>query len=544
MDISNFLRLVGAHSTVNTSTNLRIRAMEPQDRTVEALRRHRLTGQAWAMIEKGVIEAPPTLAAEILSAQQITESRWDASLEETALIQRHLRDHGINSYLVKGCAAHLLTEGASPKRRGADIDLVVEDLTRHDVARLVSPLAELGYDSLPDHPCGLHEAGHFRYTGKRGRRAWRKSGEEFTFPLDIHHAFPVWGFPALDTVDLDAPGPIHIDPEGVCGPADKAMISWREMSGNARVVETEYGPITTLGLELTAVIGCANAFRDYIKPHWSTPLRIHLGHLAEIVTIVNTPGFDEMKFRALVERWLAHDSISFVTQALTNHFGNAPGILRELSTTPVIPHHTLWSRDHYPVLLKTSKGVESITDQIWRSSGMRDLAVELGAAQVEVTPGRTADPTFVLGHTTSRSFSHRLRGRRLQAAAWIAWGPKTFTLTMEIDDSRFWGDVCVLANFGDPAFEFYRKAPYSSQRVRNRGVSGSGLEGAVDLAWNRTGDGRLAMLVTMPLAVLPEPEPTTGEVGLALGLQDIVPEDLGRSASTIAPLRLIPALPR
>ncbi|TMR20739.1 nucleotidyltransferase family protein [Nonomuraea turkmeniaca] len=533
MDIGTILRRVGA---TPTTEDRRIHVVEPPDRTVEALRRHRLTGQAAMMVKDGTIEAPQTLTAEILTAQQATESRWEASLEETALIQRHLHDHGINSYLVKGCAAQLLTDGVSPKRFGADIDLVVEGLTRRDVARLVGPLAELGYASRPDHPCGLHEAGHFGYTGKGGRHTWRDGGEEFTFALDIHHAFPVWGYPALDTVDLDVPGPIHIDPNGVCGPADKAMISWREMADNAHVIETQYGPITTLGPELTAVIGCANAFRDYVKPHWSTPLRVHLGHLAEIVTLVTMPGFDGGKFRALVDRWSAHDSVSFTTRVLIDHLGHAPDILRRLSTTRVIPHHTLWSRDHYPVLLKTPAVLGDVEDQIWRTTGMRDLAGELGATRLDATP-------FLLGDAESRSFSHRLQGRHLRASASIVWGQETLTLTMEIDDSAFWGDVCVLVNFGDPAFEFYRGAPYATQRVRNRGLSGPGVEDAVDLEWSRTGGGLLSMRATVPLAVLPsQPELSDGEIGLMLGLQDIVPDDLGRSASIVAPLLLVPPL--
>jgi hypothetical protein len=522
--------------TSRDSAHNALRSTPLTQKILDVCHRHRLIGRL-----ARELEAPQTASAEIVTAvreqQRHIESRAQEHIREVVRVQEYLHAMGHRSVLLKGPSAHLVSGCSIPLRHFEDMDLMVLGTARADASSVIEPLDQLGYELIPEWPCGIHEAGHF----VRGDRAasYRMDGEgleQEAFKLDVHHGFPFWGFPDVPPVDLTSPGRIDIDPQGLGQRTDRRLVDYAALAEEVRCIEMPFGDITVLSPEATALISCGNIFKDYLKPHWLVPSCVRLGEVAEIVDLVSLPGFRYDRFAKLAVAWSATDAIACVTEVYESLVGDAPDVLRD-SASGTAHCLTVWNRDHHPVILRTTKQLNSIENRIEQFLTMRNYVAELG--ENVVTAASTFGPGAVttVGSEGARAFTHRLRGRTLETEISLAWGTDALVMEMTILNQDAEGSECVLLNFGDPALEIYRPADGSSPRVRNRAPSGAPVAEQVTADWRSGGNGSSILQVAIGWHVLPSR--SDGEISFICGLQDLVADDHSRNVSVFAPVRVV-----
>ncbi|BCW08026.1 nucleotidyltransferase family protein [Arthrobacter sp. NtRootA1] len=506
---------------------------------LQALIRHRLVGRLQRLLnDRAMVLDDEQLIVEVQEEQHRVESRNDFYLQEISRVQRHLTRKSLESVLIKGPTASLITGESSPIRMYADIDLVVPQASRGKADLYYEPLREINHVLRPDWPCGIHEAGHFARVLTTGEAEKAGFGH---YSLDLHHCFPIWGYPALEVVDLAKPGRIDIDEGAESQPADRSEITFDALFGNSTNIETSHGPIRVLKAEMSALIICGNLLKDKLKPHWLTNHTIRLSELAELADLMSREEFDVVLFRDLVTEWEAEDAAGFAAAACEEYLRILPWPLMAYQGQAVNHYVTLWSRDHFPFLLRTVPGLLDASEEIIRTQSLEHSAAKLGGKVLKLEPGRPT-PDIATENPNIRSFNHRLQGRNISAFFTFAWTNESLSVELRLDSGSLWGHCVALLNFGNPAVEIYHSYPYAATRVRNRAPGGASTEEAITAEWTEEGvdANRLVLRAELPWAIFPSYKPDAmTHLDAFVGFQDISPTDPARNASVIFPLRLV-----
>lgn len=460
---------------------------------VASIRAHRLVGRMLSKLGRGMTVFD---SSELVDELRKVEAAWRdlLAIQVSALLdlERLLPDSAKTVIVLKGPAIYAATCDLSTQRYAEDFDILPAD------GDLV------GKSLLHD---GYVKAAH------KSPHEWLSAGKgEVEF--DVHRYFPIWNYSEGVTGSGVSIGEINMTPlrYDLC----------KENSIEAK--PSELGRITVPNLTMSALICCANMFKDYTRL-WSNftraALPFRLGDLAEMSRIAARPEFDRTLFLDLVDELNAHDAVRWINAMLRIHGGSGG-----------LPTRSTLTRDADDGLDEFPRGVWdffwSVIPQEGTYRWARHPTIDEIADQVGVSEVRRSDASAIQVGALPKVLS--TAGREVAFSLSVSWTSDTFAVRIDVPPQQPSTDRFRVDLGGAAVAEW----TYDVNFLDEGPVSVRGLNAARS-AQRSSDSGYVTEIVLSDPAVLKllQSEHVTIFVGLARTDRD------GNTSATLAPLRIV-----
>jgi hypothetical protein len=451
---------------------------------LHAFTMHRLTNRlARRLREPDAVQLAAETRDLVFETAARVEDKVHRTAKEISRIQSAARWQG-SPVVFKGSVAYFLTTGGAPPRHSGDIDLMPRS-----VSEFVPLLADLGYVEL-NHAKSWHDAGYFALGDGSDKMV-----------IDLHHYFPVFGYPKSDAVDLTETSKwIDIGPVEDCESILYSEIHYVDIVEEMRDIEAAGQLISLPSPELAALAACTHIFRNTLLWPWPRPYgTFRLGELADTVSLVGLKTFDAGKFAALVQRFRAEDAVHFVAHTVGELLGPVPRPLSRWLPEKLPGYWYVWEDGEFPTVLRTSEPLATVGEFAVRQKSMGEFIDRLGPTSVTAGTEQDGMNSMTLDRETStiRLISHRRGSTAIAGEISLSWlqGAAEFRMDLTSADARMNG---MLLHFGESILEMTHSVADGQVRTKNLSIVPNSLADNIQVTHESSADGSFMLRVQVP----------------------------------------------